>query len=56
MSENRKLNNIQAIKEYFAKDGGRPVTMQELKDLSKEDRAELGALAAKELGAEIVSV
>ncbi len=49
------LNNVQAIRMYFAKDGGREVTLAEMKELTREDRAELGALAAKELGVEIAN-
>lgn len=50
------MNNIQAIKAYFSKNGGRPVTMQELKDLTKEDRAELGKLCADALGVELLTI
>jgi hypothetical protein len=39
-----KLSNIAAIRKYFEN-----TTMQELKDLSKEDREVLGELARKEL-------
>jgi hypothetical protein len=48
-----EMSNTQAIKVYFEKDGGRTVTLQEMKELTRDDRQELGALAAKELGAEI---
>lgn len=48
-----QLNKIQIIKRYFEQDGGRPVTMQEMKELTKDDRHELAVLAAKELGVEI---
>lgn len=51
-----QLNRIQAIKRYFEKDGGRTVTLQEIKELTKEDRHELADLAAKELGIEIKEV
>jgi len=44
-----ELNNVQAIREYFALNGGREVTLQELKALTAEDRAELGELARIEL-------
>lgn len=49
------VNNIEAIKTYFEQNGGRKVTMTELKELTAADRAELGQLAAKELGFEIIS-
>jgi hypothetical protein len=44
-----KRSNVAAIREYFSKDS-RKVEMQELKDLSQEEREELGALCKKELG------
>lgn len=49
-----QLTNVQAIKRYFEADPriGK-LSLQELKRLGPEGRAELGALAAKELGAEI---
>lgn len=46
------ISPVQAIKRYFA-DDPRPVSLAELKELSQEDRKELGALAAKELGLEL---
>ena len=51
----KTMNNIEAIKTYFEADGGRKVTMTELKELTAADRAELGKLCAEKLGAEIVS-
>ena len=39
-----ELSNVKAIRTYFEK-----VTMQELKDLSAEDRQELGDLIREEL-------
>lgn len=47
----RKLTSVKAIKEFF---GEPKVTTKELGELSSEERAELGKLAAKELGAEWV--
>lgn len=41
---------IAAIKTFFGQDGGRAVTMDELKALSKTERDELGKLAAEALG------
>ena len=49
------LNRIETIKRYFALDDGRPVTLQELKALTPEDRGELAALAAKEMGTELAT-
>jgi hypothetical protein len=43
--EERK-NNVPAIKKFFEADGGRKVTMEELKLLTNADREELGELAA----------
>ena len=47
------MTGIKALKTFFESDGGRRLTMDELKELSKEERAELIALAAIELGVEI---
>lgn len=47
------ITNVKAVRDYFEADGGRKVNMAELKALSKEDRIELGALAAIELGTTI---
>jgi hypothetical protein len=46
------ISRTKAIMEYFSKNS-RKVTLAELKELSEEDRKELGELAAKELGKEI---
>lgn len=52
------MSSVQAIKAFFERDdkispgGGRKLDMAELKGLTKEDRAELGQLACKELGEE----
>lgn len=47
------ISNLGAIKKYFGTD--RPVTLQELKALTPEERAELGAGAARELGETITA-
>lgn len=39
----RKLTRIAAIKEFFQKDGGRAVTMEDVKSLTEADRKELEA-------------
>ena len=49
MSEEAKMSDVVAIKRFFEKDGDRQVTMNEMRSLSKEERAELGELARKEL-------
>jgi hypothetical protein len=43
------MKAIAAIKEYF---NPPPVSMSELKELSKEERQELGRLACEQLGVE----
>ena len=49
-----KTTNIGAIREFFGEGRhGRKVEMSEMKDLSQEERKELGALCAEELGREI---
>ncbi len=50
------MTNTQAIKTFFEKEGGRRVTFQEINALSREEREELGSLAAAELGVEIRKV
>lgn len=47
------MTNIEAIKTFFEKDGGRKITMEELKALSVDERAELGKLCAAALGTTI---
>ena len=42
----------QAIKKFFEADGGRRLSMEELKALTHEERQELGELSAKALGEE----
>ena len=49
----REVTNTQAIRDFFEQDGGRKVTMDELKKLPMSDREELGALCAKAIGATI---
>lgn len=49
-----KLTRVAAIKRFFEAEGGRKVTMSELKNLTNDDKQELGNLAAVELGCEIV--
>lgn len=51
-----KVSAVAAIKRYFeradaiAPNGGKKITMPEITALPLKDRAELGVLAAKELG------
>jgi len=48
MSE--KLSNIKAIREFFSEgNSGREVTIQEFKDLTSQDREELGDLCRQAL-------
>lgn len=42
-------SDVVLIKEFFEKDGGRKVTLEEMKALTAEDRKELGSLARIEL-------
>lgn len=55
------MARITAIKTFFERsdsitpDGGRKITMDELRALSNDDRNELAELAARELGATIDS-
>ena len=46
------MKAIPAIKKFFEADDGAKVTMDELKALDKQERAELGRLACVELGEE----
>jgi hypothetical protein len=56
MAKKQKMRPITAIRTYF-NDGVHPdITMAELKELTKEERAELGAMCAKELGVELEEV
>lgn len=40
-----EMTNVAAIRAFFEANGGRKVTMDEVKALSAEDRQELGDLA-----------
>jgi hypothetical protein len=51
-----KTTNVKAIKEFFEADGGRKVTMSEMRELSTSERNELGQMCAEALGKEIESV
>lgn len=42
--------NMAILKEFFENDGGRKLGMDEMKQLTAEDRKELSALARKALG------
>lgn len=44
------MTRVQAIRMYFEMDGGRKITLQEMKNLSIEERKELGALCLAALG------
>lgn len=44
------MTRVQAIKTFFESDGGRRVSMDEMKALTPEDRKELAELAAEKLG------
>jgi hypothetical protein len=46
------LSAIGALKRFF-KDDPRPLSMNELKSLSAEERADMGARAAREMGMEL---
>ena len=49
-----KVGNIKAIKDFFQAGDGHKVEIRELKALSQEERLELAALAAAELGVELL--
>lgn len=55
MTEKKKMQKMEAIKAFFAQDGGRPVTVGELKALTSDDRTELANLAAKALDVELIT-
>jgi hypothetical protein len=42
-------NNVSAIKKFFELDGGRKISMDELKAMSIEERHEIGQMAGREL-------
>ena len=44
----KDVSNVEAIKCFFG--GDRKVTTEELKDLSSDDRHELGSLVCKDMG------
>jgi hypothetical protein len=47
------LSDVGTIKKFFSEGvHGRPVTFQEMKELTKEDRQELGSLCREALKAE----
>lgn len=50
-----RISGVMAIKRFFEADGGYQVTLTELKALNSVERAELGQLAAKELGVELMT-
>jgi len=50
-----QMTSVKAIRAYFEAEGGRKMTLKELRALSIEERQELAALYAKELGVELVS-
>jgi hypothetical protein len=49
-----RLTSIQAIQRYFVSRGAKPVTIQELRDLTPEQRERLGEACARMLGVERV--
>lgn len=44
-----EMPDLVAVKHFFATQSKRPVTMEELKQLTPEDKTELGRLARNEL-------
>ena len=48
-----KMNRMKAIRTFFESDGGRKVTMDEMKALTSEERKELAELSAATLGVEL---
>lgn len=44
------MSRVTAIKTFFERDGGRRVTLDELRALNDAERQELAELCAKELG------
>ena len=49
----KTVSKVIAIKRFFESDGGRKVGLEEFKQLTPDDRDELGPLAAKALGMEL---
>ena len=50
-----QMTSVRAIRAFFEKDGGRRMALAELQALTLEERQELAALCAKELGVEIAT-
>jgi len=48
-----KPTSVQVLKMFFEADGGRPLTVNEFKELSTAERRELAEMAAKALGIEL---
>lgn len=51
-----KITAVKAIKTFFEKDDGRKVEVRELKDLSPQERKELGEMCATALGMKLESL
>lgn len=51
----KTMTPLRAIKTFFEQDGGRKLGIEELKQLTTEDKAELAKLAAMELSVELVA-
>lgn len=51
--EKEKVSPAKAIRSFFEADGGRKLTVAELKELTVDERMELAYLAADALGVEI---
>lgn len=49
MADEKQMGNIEAIRTFFNTEGYPPVTLIELKGMSKEERDELGTLCRVEL-------
>ena len=49
-----QLTGLAAIKMYFESDGGKRISIEELKALPATDRHELGILACQALGVEML--
>jgi hypothetical protein len=52
--EMEKLTSLQAIRKYFESRGATPVTVEELRDLTPEQRERLGEACARMLGVQRV--
>ena len=53
MDTSKSYTKISAIKQYFEADGGRKVTMEELKALTSQDRTDLATLISQTTGIQI---